>query len=77
MLKIKSMFANILQTADIQINGKVTSVGYSNTQQQFYPRVLHHSSVGLGESTWEKWWDCNQLDEFFLPHFRCAARQQN
>lgn len=31
----------------------------------FYPRVLGHGNLGLGEAYMEGWWDCAALDEFF------------
>ncbi|USQ13649.1 cyclopropane fatty acyl phospholipid synthase [Legionella lytica] len=33
--------------------------------EEFYVRVLNDSSLGLGESYMEGWWDCRQLDQFF------------
>lgn len=33
--------------------------------EDFYPRVLRHGSLGLGEAYMDGWWDCERLDEFF------------
>ncbi|MEW5734696.1 MAG: cyclopropane fatty acyl phospholipid synthase [Thermodesulfobacteriota bacterium] len=30
----------------------------------FYPRLLQHPALALGESYMDEWWDCEALDEF-------------
>jgi len=32
---------------------------------EFYYRVIHYGSLGLGESYMDGWWNCEKLDEFF------------
>jgi hypothetical protein len=63
----------LLSLAGIQINGdNPWDIKVNN--QEFYPRVLTQSSLGLGEAYMNGWWDCEKLGEFFqacsLPYLR-------
>ena len=33
--------------------------------EKFYLRLVNDTSLGLGESYMEGWWDCDRIDEFF------------
>ncbi len=63
MQTLQKEVSDILATAGIKINGtdpwdlKIHNDG-------FYKRVLTEGTLGLGESYMDKWWDCDQLDEF-------------
>jgi cyclopropane-fatty-acyl-phospholipid synthase len=54
----------LLSLAGIQINGN-NPWDIEVHNKTFYPEVLTHGSLGLGESYMEGWWDCQNLDEFF------------
>jgi cyclopropane-fatty-acyl-phospholipid synthase len=75
----KGNFQNILQemlsAADININGNNPwDIAVHN--DKFYDRVLTQSSLGLGESYMDGWWDCEQLDEFFDRMLRSQIDNQ-
>lgn len=38
----------------------------------FFPRVLKHGVLGLGESYMDQWWDCEKLDVFFEKILRAG-----
>ena len=63
-LKLKQVLQNILDIADVKINGnRAWDIQVHN--DGFYQRVLAQGSLGLGESYMDGWWDCKKLDEFF------------
>lgn len=65
MKTAKKMTEQLLQSAGIAINGaQPWDVQIHN--EQTYERVLREGTLGLGESYVEGWWDCQQLDTFFL-----------
>ncbi|MGH9474369.1 MAG: cyclopropane fatty acyl phospholipid synthase [Terriglobales bacterium] len=58
----------LLAGAGIEINGaRAWDIAVHNPH--FYGRVARYGSLGLGESYMEGWWDCAQLDEFFVRAF--------
>ena len=60
----KNWATNILAQAQITIDGtKPWDIAVHNNA--FYPRVLRHGSLGLGESYMDGWWDSGSLDQFF------------
>jgi cyclopropane-fatty-acyl-phospholipid synthase len=59
----KQLISELLQNAGITINGNCGwDIRVHN--EDTYSRVLHQGILGLGETYMEKWWECNQLDEF-------------
>lgn len=60
----KSIVTELLQDAGITINGNHPGDIKVNNAK-FYNRVLQDSSLGLGESYMDSWWDCENLDIFF------------
>ncbi|SMO69978.1 cyclopropane fatty acyl phospholipid synthase [Solitalea koreensis] len=58
--RVKKLFA----IAGITVNGS-KDCDIQVNDQRFYKRVLVSSSLGLGESYMDGWWDCYSLDEFF------------
>src|SRR3990167_10421277 len=61
---LQALAAQLLQTADITINGsRLWDIQVHN--QDFYYRVWQQGALGLGESYMDKWWDCPRLDLFF------------
>ena len=61
----ESLFRNLMEKADIRINGgRPFDMQVNNPG--LYRRVLAKGSLGLGESYMDGWWDCEQLDEFII-----------
>ncbi len=59
----------IFSKADIEINGeRPWDIIVRN--ENFYPRVLRHGSLGLGESYMDGWWDAERVDEFITRTLR-------
>ncbi len=54
----------LLARADVRING-TRSWDIRVHNEAWYRRVLAESSLGLGESYMDGWWDAEKLDEFF------------
>ncbi len=55
----------LLRQADITVNGdRPWDIHIKN--DRFYPRIIVHGSLGLGESYVENWWECEALDQFFF-----------
>lgn len=62
--KIKNIFQKLLDPSDIQINGnRPWDIQIHNSN--LYERVLSGSSLALGESYMDGWWDCEAIDQFF------------
>lgn len=60
----KEQVQRFLAFADVRIDGdREWDITVNN--DQFYPRVLRHGSLGLGESYVDGWWDCPALDQLF------------
>ena len=64
MANIKQSVQNILNLADIKINGN-RSWDIHVKDPKFYSRVLAGGSLALGESYMDGMWDCDNLDQFF------------
>ncbi len=41
-----------------------------------FGRILRHGSLGLGEAYMDGWWDCPQLDEFFVRALRAGLERR-
>jgi len=54
---------DLLSMADIQLNGE-NPWDIRVRDERFFDRVLRDSSLGLGESYMDGWWDCEAIDEF-------------
>lgn len=62
--KLKEQIQKFLSLADVKIGGdRQWDITVNN--REFYPRVLRHGSLGLGESYMDGWWDCHALDQLF------------
>jgi cyclopropane-fatty-acyl-phospholipid synthase len=55
----------ILSAAGIELNGN-RPWDLQVKDGRFYYRVLKEGSLGLGESYMDGWWDCEELDAFFV-----------
>lgn len=65
----KTLIHQLAQSVGITIGGdQPWDIHIHN--ENFYSRVLHEGSLGLGESYMEKWWDCPRLDIFFARILR-------
>lgn len=71
----KKTIESILRLADVKINGDRPS-DIRVYDDRFYSRVLTDSTLGLGESYMEGWWDAPELDEFLfkLIHADLASK---
>jgi len=62
--KLRGIIQDILQPAGIAIDGS-NPWDIHIRDERFFGRVLTDSSLGLGESFMDGWWECGRLDEFF------------
>ena len=61
--KLHDRLEDLLSLADVMVNGRRPwDIHIHN--DNFYHTVLHHGSLGLGESYMDGWWDAQQVDEF-------------
>jgi cyclopropane-fatty-acyl-phospholipid synthase len=61
---MKHPVVSALHSAKIQVNGpNIWDIQVHNPQ--LFNRVLAEGSLGLGEAYMDKWWDCEDLPEFF------------
>jgi cyclopropane-fatty-acyl-phospholipid synthase len=58
----ETILRELLEQAGISINGS-NDWDIQVHDQRFFHRVLTESSLGLGESYLEGWWDCESVDE--------------
>jgi len=67
--KSEMIVRELLELADVEINGKNPwDIQVHNPDT--YNRVLQETSLGLGESYMDGWWDCEALDELFFRILR-------
>jgi len=75
MKALKSKVRNLLESADIQINGeRPWDIHVHN--EGLYERILQEGSLGLGEAYMDRWWDCEALDEFFTRVLQGNLREK-
>lgn len=60
--RFQARIEELLQGTDIQLNGK-RPWDINVHDPRFYGRVLAQSTLGLGESYMDGWWDCEAIDE--------------
>ena len=60
--KSEMIARELLELANIEVNGK-NPWDIQVHNPDLYSRVLQETSLGLGESYMEGWWDCEALDE--------------
>jgi cyclopropane-fatty-acyl-phospholipid synthase len=60
--KDETVVRQLLELANVEINGK-NPWDIQVHDPRLYHRVLQESSLGLGESYMDGWWDCEALDE--------------
>ena len=64
MRKAKSIVQDLLNLADIKINGS-RAWDMQVYDDRLFSRILGEGSLGLGEAYMDGWWDAKELDEFF------------
>jgi len=62
MSKAKKLVTKLASLADIQMNGS-NPWDITVKDERFYNRLLKESSLGLGESYMDGWWECSHIDE--------------
>lgn len=72
---LKSYVEELLSDTGIQINGH-NPWDITIHNEALYSRVLRYGSLGLGEAYMEKWWDCEQLDQFFERLFKANVKNK-
>lgn len=71
----QDFFSRLFQSADINIGGnRPWDIHVHN--DDFYPRLLKDSSLGLGESYMDGYWDCSHLDQFFEKLIKAQISDQ-
>lgn len=75
MNPIENYINKNLESADIKINGD-RPWDIQIKDQRFYKRIMLQGSLGLGESYIEKWWDSEQLDQFFYHLLRNNVHEE-
>ena len=67
---------DLFALADVEINGhRLWDIQVHDPR--FYKRVLSQSSLGLGESYMDGWWDCEQIEEFFSGYFEQISKRKS
>lgn len=61
--RCREKLEELLSLADIRVGGN-RPFDLQVHNEKFYARVLAASSMGLGESYMDGWWDCDRLDTF-------------
>jgi cyclopropane-fatty-acyl-phospholipid synthase len=62
MSRAETVITDLLQKADIRINGgRPWDIQVNDSR--FFHRVLTSGTLGFGESYMDGWWDCDALDE--------------
>jgi cyclopropane-fatty-acyl-phospholipid synthase len=69
---LKRQVQRLLEPADVLLNGdRPWDIRVYN--EAFYPRVLAHGSLGLGESFMDGWWEALALDKFLFRVLRAQV----
>ncbi len=75
MEKSKNIVRELLETADIAINGD-RPWDIQVHDDRFYERILRDGSLGLGEAYMDGWWDCESIDAFIDRVLRANLREK-
>lgn len=75
MTSAEGAVRDALKKADIEIGGsRPWDIQVHN--DGLYSRILHEGNLGLGEAYMDGWWDCDQLDEFFVRVLRARLNDR-
>ncbi|MGA7625509.1 MAG: cyclopropane fatty acyl phospholipid synthase [Candidatus Acidiferrales bacterium] len=72
---LKHRTQQILALADVQIDG-YRPWDIQVHHDGFYSRVLTQGSMGLGESYMDGWWDCAEIDQFFVKLYNAGLERR-
>jgi cyclopropane-fatty-acyl-phospholipid synthase len=72
--KTKQVIEQLLAVAGVKINGD-NPWDIQVHDERFYERVLRYTSLGLGESYMDGWWDCASLDQLFFRILRAELEK--
>lgn len=75
MQNSEAILRDLLSTAEITLNGN-NPWDIEIKDERFFDRVLRDSSLGLGESYMDGWWDCSAIDEFINRVLRAKLDQK-
>jgi len=64
MHRAQKLIEKLFAAADVRIGG-ARPWDIKVHDERFYPRVVSHGNLGLGEAYMSGWWDCDALDQFF------------
>ena len=65
----------LLESAGVMVNGK-RDWDIQVHDEGFYDRVLRDTTLGLGESYMDGWWDCKSIDGFIDRALRAKLRDK-
>lgn len=71
----KTVIQQIFDHAGVTIDGK-NPWDIQVNHPDFYRRLLTHTSLALGETYMEGWWDCPHLDQFFYHILRANLKEK-
>lgn len=69
---LKQRVQRLLEPADVRLDGH-RPWDIQVYDEAFYPRVLAHGSLGLGESFMDGWWEAQALDSFLFRLLRAQV----
>lgn len=75
MNKSEKVVRELLESAEVTVNG-TEPWDIQVHDQQFYDRILRDTSLGLGESYMDGWWDCESIDGFIDRALRGNLRDK-
>ena len=64
----ETFIKNLLEPSEIKINGQ-SPWDIKILNRDVYNRIKTQGSLGLGESYMDRWWECENLDQFFYKLF--------
>jgi cyclopropane-fatty-acyl-phospholipid synthase len=75
MVPMKKLIEELLDLADIKINGQ-RPWDITVHDDRLYDRLKSNAELSLGEAYMDGWWDCPSLDEFFYRIIRADLRNK-
>ena len=75
MNKSEKVVRELLESAEVTVNGK-EPWDIQVHDERFYSRILRDTSLGLGESYMDGWWDCESIDGFIDRALRAKLRDK-
>lgn len=69
MQKSESTIRELLDLAEVEVGGS-NPWDIQVHDQRFYDRIIRDTTLGLGESYMDGWWDCEALDQLIMRLLR-------